>query len=444
MLAEMLNFKKWLFGLVLFGLTIAFALSFIDWGTSFSYYHNMMLVDNYAMVFSGLLIVIAFLWFLMSRSYFTSETSTADHYTLILFSLAGGIVMISFADLTMFFISLEILSVSLYVLAGSDKLNLKSNESSLKYFMMGAFATGFLLFGIALVYGTCGTFNLREIAIYAGQNSAKLPAIFYAGIILMLVGLLFKVAAVPFHFWAPDVYDGAPTVVTAYMATIVKTAAFAAFYRLFSTCFSSVSEWWTPLIVIISAITMLLGNIIAVYQKSLKRMLAYSSIAHAGYILMAVASLNQISSGAILLYLTAYSLASIGMFTVLNVVSSATDDESISGLKGLAKTHPIASVLITICMFSMAGIPPVAGFFAKYYIFYAALKSDLTWLVLLAVLTSLIGVYYYFKVIIAMYQAEEKANKTFAFDDVNFGVLLLCGLLTIAIGVAPGFIIKLL
>jgi len=444
MLAEMLKFKKQLFILVLAGLIGAFILNVIDWGTAFSWYHNMMLVDNYAMAFSGLLIVITFLWFLMSRSYFTSETSAADHYALILFSLAGGIVMVSFADLTMFFIGLEILSISMYVLCGSNKLNLKSNESAIKYFMMGAFATGFLLFGIALIYGVCGSFNLKQIAIYAGQNSSNLPVIFYAGIILMLVGLLFKVSAAPFHFWAPDVYDGAPTVVTAFMATIVKTAAFAAFYRLFSTCFSSVADWWTPLIAIISAITMVLGNILAVYQTSLKRMLAYSSIAHAGYILMAVASLNQTSSGAILLYAAAYSLASIGMFTVLHVVSSSTGDESISGLKGLSKSHPFAAVLISILMLSMAGIPPVAGFFAKYYIFYAALKSDFTWLVLIAVLSSLIGVYYYFRVIIAIYQTDGKENRTFSFDRVNFLVLLLTGILTLIIGILPGFLIGLL
>ncbi|MEP7171211.1 MAG: proton-conducting transporter membrane subunit, partial [Bacteroidota bacterium] len=197
-------------------------------------------------------------------------------------------------------------------------------------------------------------------------------------------------------------------------------------------------------IAVISAITMLLGNILAVYQKSLKRMLAYSSIAHAGYILMAVASLNQTSSGAILLYAAAYSLASIGMFTVLHVVSSATGDESISGLKGFSKSHPFASILISICILSMAGIPPVAGFFAKYYIFYAALKSDLTWLVLIAVLSSLIGVYYYFKVIIAMYQSDGKENKNFLFEGINFLVLLLAGILTLAIGIAPGFLIGLL
>lgn len=440
MLSEMLNFKKQLLWLVLAGLVVAAGFVVYEFDTFFSYFNNMVMFDNYAMSFSGLLIATAFLWFLMSRSYFTSETSIADHYALILFALAGAIVMVSFADLTMLFIGLEILSVSMYVLCGSDKLNLRSNESALKYFMMGAFATGFLLFGIALIYGVTGSFNLKEIAIYVGTNQANLPSIFYAGILLMLVGLLFKVSAAPFHFWAPDVYDGAPTVVTAFMATIVKSAAFAAFYRLFSTCFSSVFEWWTPIIAVLAALTMLLGNILAVYQQSLKCMLAYSSIAHAGYLLIAVAALNTISSSAILLYTAAYSLASIGMFTVVNVMSRANGDESISALKGFSKSNPFAAAMITICMLSMAGIPPVAGFFAKYYIFYGALKSDLTWLVLIAVLSSLIGVYYYFKVIIVMYTSHESDDHSLQLAGLNFYVLLIAGLLSLIIGLMPSFI----
>ncbi len=442
MLSEILNFKKLLFSLVIAGFFGAIVLTCFDWDTSYSYYNNMLTFDNYALAFSGLLILVSALWFFMSRSYFTSESSASDHYTLILFSLAGGIVMTSFSNLTMFFIGLEILSISVYVLAGSDKKNIRSNESALKYFMMGAFATGFLLFGIALIYGASGTFDLRGIAMYAGENSDILPLMFYAGIILLLVGLLFKVSAAPFHFWAPDVYEGAPTVVTAFMATIVKTAAFAAFYRLFSTCFSVSFEWWTPLIAVISAITMLLGNIIAVYQKSLKRMLAYSSIAHAGYMLMAVTALNQTSSGAILLYAAAYSLASIGIFTVLNYMTAA-GDENISALKGFSKSHPAGAALISLCVLSLAGIPPVAGFFAKYYIFYGALKSDLTWLVLVAVLSSLIGVYYYFRIIIAMYQPVEN-EPSFSVKGINFFVLLIAGLLSLALGIFPAWVIGLL
>jgi NADH-quinone oxidoreductase subunit N len=258
-----------------------------------------------------------------------------------------------------------------------------------------------------------------------------------------MIGLLFKVSAAPFHFWTPDVYEGSPTPITAFMATIVKTAAFAALYRLFSTCFSLIFEWWTPIIAIIAAITMLLGNILAVYQVNLKRMLAYSSIAHAGYILMAVASINTLSSGAILLYTLAYALASIGMFIVLNQMELAKGSDSISQLRGFSKSHPFASLLISICMLSMAGIPPVAGFFAKYYIFYAALKSDLVWLVLIAILASLIGVYYYFRIIITMFQSDEN-DTVFSIKGLNLFVLLLVALLTLAVGIMPNFIIHLL
>lgn len=444
MLSEMLNFKKQLFFLVMAGLVVSVVFVVNDWGTSYSYYSRMLLFDNYAMAFSALLIVIAALWFLMSSNYFKSETSRSDHYALILFALAGGIVMVSYSDLTMFFIGLEILSISMYVLCGSDKLNHRSNESALKYFMMGAFATGFLLFGIALIYGATSSFGLREIAIYVGQHYRELPLIFYAGIALMLVGLLFKVSAAPFHFWAPDVYDGAPTVVTAFMATIVKTAAFAAFYRLFATCFSSVFEWWTEIIAIISAITMLLGNILAVYQRSVKRMLAYSSIAHAGYMLMALVALNQSSQGALLLYAAAYSISTIGIFAVLNLIHQSKISDEVSSFRGLGKTNPLVAMMITMCMLSMAGIPPVAGFFAKYYIFFAALKSEYLWLVLIAVLSSLIGVYYYFRIVMAMYTGKENETPQFSVTGNAWLVLMICGILTLVIGILPGFIIRLL
>lgn len=444
MLSEMLKFKKQLFIITLLGLSVATGLIVADFNTSYSYYHNMIVFDNYAMAFSALLIVITFLWFMMSRSYFSSQSSAADHSALILFALAGGIVLVSFSDLTMFFVGLEILSISMYVLCGSDKLNLKSNESALKYFMMGAFATGFLLFGIALVYGITSTFNLRLIAMYVGEHRSTLPTIFYAGMLMMLIGLLFKVSAVPFHFWAPDVYDGAPTAVTAFMATIVKTAAFAAFYRLFSTCFSSVFVWWTEIIAVVAAITMLLGNVLAVYQISVKRMLAYSSIAHAGYMLMTLVALNQSSQGALLLYAAAYSLSTIGIFSVLNFIHLNKIPDTVTAFKGLAKSNPLSAVMITLCMLSMAGIPPVAGFFAKYYIFFAALKSDYIGLVLIAVLSSLIGVYYYFRIIIAMYNGKENSPAAFIIPVNTKLVLMVSGILTLLLGILPGYIVGLL
>lgn len=444
MMSEVFKFKKLLYAIVILGLLTALGLSVNDWNEYGSYFHNMVLIDNYAISFSSVMIGICLLWFFMSKSYFTSESSAAEHYSLIIFALTGAVIMVSFADLSMLFIGLEILSISLYILAGSDKSNTRSNESALKYFMMGAFATGFLLFGIALIYGVTGAFNLKQIAVFVQSNVNTLPTMFYAGVLFMLIGLAFKVSAAPFHFWAPDVYDGAPTVVTAFMATVVKTAAFAAFYRLFITCFSSIYDFWAPVIAILSAITMLVGNISAVYQTSLKRMLAFSSVANAGYMLMALAAPSIASKSALLFYALAYSLSSIGVFAVLHNVYKTTGNEGIKAVKGLAKTNPFAAVMVTICMLSMAGIPPVAGFFGKYYVFVSALNSDLTWLVLIAVLSSLIGVYYYFKVIIAMFQEPELENTAYYEKSSDLAVLYISGILTLLLGLAPQFVAGLL
>jgi NADH-quinone oxidoreductase subunit N len=342
----------------------------------------------------------------------------------------------------MFFIGLEILSVSLYVLASSNKHDLKSNEAGMKYFLMGSFATGFLLFGMALIYGAAASFNLVKIAEYVQTTSAhgQTPMFVYTGILLMMVGLMFKVSAAPMHFWAPDVYEGAPTLITAFMATVVKTAAFAAFYRLFSTCFGDISGFWAQTLAVISAVTMLTGNILAVSQTSLKRMLAYSSIAHAGYMLMAIVAMNQISAGAIFLYATAYSLGSLGAFACLHAISKY-GDESIENLKGFAADNKIWAGLLGVIVLSLAGIPPVAGFFAKYYIFYGVFQSNFTWLVLVAILSSLIGVYYYFRIIITMLQPRsEKATVLPSLTGAHKALLLISALLALGIGIYPAFL----
>ena len=442
MMAEVFHYKKAIIPIMITGLLIGFCANIMEWNTFRSYYSNMFLSDNFAVAFIGLVIFVTLLWVLVSGSYFNSETSKAEHASLILFALCGAIVMIGYADLSMFFIGLEILSISLYVLAGSDKKIIRSNEAGLKYFLMGAFATGFLLFGIALIYGATGSFNLAVIAQHL-QSLNTVPGFVYAGILFMLVGLTFKIAAVPFHFWAPDVYEGSPTLITAFMSTVVKTAAFAAFYRLFSTCFVSISDWWVTLLAIISALSMLTGNILAVYQQSFKRMLAYSSISHAGYMLMAIVAINQISAGAIFMYAAAYSFASIGAFACLNALSM-NGNENVSALAGLGKQKPLIAVLLSILILSMAGIPPVAGFFAKYYIFYGALQSGYIWLVIVAIISSLIGVYYYFRVIYTMFAVTPSTeNKTY-FNQMNPTVILICAVLVIILGVAPSLLIGLL
>jgi len=306
----------------------------------------------------------------------------------------------------MLFLGIEILSIPMFILAGSNKSNLASNEAALKYFLMGAFATGFLLFGIALLYGETGSFNLENISHAMASHAGGAGTMVVAGVLLILVGLAFKVSAAPFHFWAPDVYTGSPTVVTAYMSTVVKTAAFAGFFRLFFTCFSVSSEVWINTIWVLSALTIVIGNITAVYQVNFKRMLAYSSIAHAGYMLMAILALNNYAQQSILFYGIAYSISSITAFGVLLAVSHTTKNDSIASFNGLAKKNPLLAFITIMAMLSLAGIPPMVGFFAKYFIFTAALQQHYYWLVIIAVLGSLTGVYYYFRVIIAMFKTE--------------------------------------
>ncbi|MBL7925216.1 MAG: NADH-quinone oxidoreductase subunit N [Bacteroidia bacterium] len=439
MMAEVLRFKKLLLPLIALGLMAALVTIVMDWNSDMRYFNDMVWFNNYALAFSGLVTLITLLWLFIGHDYFMAESNRAEHAALILFCLAGAMAMISFADLTMFFIGLEILSISLYALASSNKKELRSNEAGLKYFLMGSFATGFLLFGIALIYGACGSFNLVEIhtALSKGVSS---PVFVKAGVLLIMVGLLFKVSAVPFHFWAPDVYEGAPTLVTTFMATVVKTAAFAAFYRLFSSCFLSFAEYWVPVVAVVSALSMLAGNILAVYQTSFKRMLAYSSIAHAGYLLMALVAMNEVSAGAILLYAAAYSLGSLGAFACLHAVSQQ-GNEQIAALNGLGRRQPVIGLFLSIIIFSLAGIPPVAGFFAKYYLFYGALMEGYTWLVLLAVLSSLIGVFYYFRVIYALFKEESEAESgNTGIHASNLVLLVLTALLSLGLGLFPAWI----
>jgi NADH-quinone oxidoreductase subunit N len=444
LLAEIFNFKKVLFPLVILGLLAAVGVLVLDWDSSVSYFNNMLTFDNYAVAFSIGLSAIALLWFLLSKSYFEEHTHISDHFALVIFSLIGGIFMVSYSNLSMLFLGIEILSIPLYVLAGSKMNDLGSNESAFKYFLMGAFATGFLLFGIALIYGVTGSFSLDKITEVIAGNSSELGGLLYVGILMMLVGLAFKVSAAPFHFWAPDVYQGAPTVVTAFMSTIVKIAAFAAFFRLFSTCFESVSEEWVDVITILCVLTLAIGNITAVFQNSVKRMLAYSSVAHAGYMLISLVSLNDISASSVLYYVISYSVASIAAFSVLQSVAAGRNDLTVDAFIGLGKRSPFLAFTITVALLSLAGIPPLAGFFAKYYIFTTAFESGNVALVLVAVVASLIGIYYYFRIIIAAYLKDHETNAPIAVSGLQKLLMIICILLTIALGIAPDFFISLI
>jgi len=445
MLAEIFKFKKLLYPLVLIGILAAYVTNFMEWNNNYNIemFGNMMRFDNVALAFSGVILVTAFFWFILANDYFEHDHVT-DHFALVLFALVGAIMLTGFSNMTTLFLGIEILSIPMYVLAASRKRDLASNEAGFKYLIMGSFASGFLLFGIALIYGATGSFDLMEIRSFISHSQGDLPAFFYAGVLMVLIAMLFKVSAAPFHFWAPDVYEGSPTVITALMSTIVKTAAFAAFMRLFLVVFGGVNETWSMILAVVIALSLVVSNITAATQQSVKRMLAYSSISHAAFMLMAILA-NQrgmASVSAILYYSLAYSVGSIAAFTVLYNVSKAKDNSNIEAFNGLGKRHPFMAACMVIAMLSLAGIPITAGFFAKYFIFSVMIGTTYKWLIILAILTSAVGVYYYFKVIIAMYFKKEESEQEVTMETSHVLLLALTTIFTLALGIVPKYVIE--
>ncbi|MGB4773697.1 MAG: NADH-quinone oxidoreductase subunit N [Daejeonella sp.] len=433
--------KNALLPVTLIGLAGVLALTVMEWNSNATpIYSGMMLFDNFAIAFTGICVFSTILILLISKDYFERISEhVAEYYTIILFALAGILVMVSYHNLSMLFIGIEIMSVSLYILAGIRKKDFKSNEAALKYFLMGAFSTGFLLFGITLIYGATGSFDLQVIKDYVIAHPKGISPLFYSGILLMIIGLSFKVGAAPFHFWTPDVYEGSPTLITAFMSTVVKTAGFAAFLRLFLMCFAPLQDFWMPVLLVITILTLFIGNITALYQHNFKRMLAYSSISHAGYMMFAILALGLSSVNAVFVYATAYSIASIIAFAVLILVQRQTGSANFEGFNGLAKKNPFMAFTLTIAMLSLAGIPLTAGFIGKFMMFTTALGEYQLCLVILAVVNAIIGIYYYLKVIVAMYFKD--AERTEVAVPAYFNLLLgFSAVLTIVLGVYPGFI----
>lgn len=358
---------------------------------------NMLSFSSFGLLFNSIAFGSTLIYyFLSSKDMERVGVYLAEYFALIFFILCGIAVASSFNTLLMLFLGIEIISIPLYILTGTDKRNLKSNEASLKYFLMGSFSTGIMLMGIALLYGLAGSFDLEAIM----TNSEQTSPLFIGGVVLLMVSMGFKGSAAPFHFWTPDVYDGAPTVFTSFMATIVKAAVFIAFIRLFEKAFGGAQNQWQLLVAIITAATLFIGNITAVFQQSVKRMLAYSSIAQAGFMMFALFAMNDLAKEGLILYAAAYSLATIGIFAILVKMK----DYTFEGFNGLAKSHPLLAAVNTIFLLSLAGIPLTAGFFAKYYMLAAAVKTGShLWLVIFAVLCAAVSVYYYFRVIQAMY-----------------------------------------
>lgn len=449
LLAEILKFRKLLGFLVPLGIVAAYLCNFYEWRNPvvIQQFGNMLVFDKGALAFSSVLLATLFFWFFLASSYFDNESTSSDRFSLVLFAVTGAIMLTSYTNMVMLFLGVEILSIPLYVMAASRKTDLNSNEAGFKYFIMGAFASGFLLFGIALVYGATGSFDLATIKYSVAKMMATgtTPSFFYVGIMMMLVAMCFKVAAAPFHFWSPDVYQGSPTVVTAFMSTIVKTAAFVAFMRLFNGAFGNASEKWNTILAVISAASLLVANITAASQSNVKRMLAYSSISHAGFMLMAIIANSEATPSAVLYYTLAYSIGSIGGFTILyNVTKGREGNETFDAFNGLGKRNPFMAACMVVILLSLSGIPVTAGFFAKYFVISNLMGIGFGWLIVLAILTSAIGVYYYFKIIIAMYFKPAEAIEAVEFEPTHKIVIILTTLFTIVLGLAPGYVLNML
>jgi NADH-quinone oxidoreductase subunit N len=357
----------------------------------------------------------------------------AEYYALIFFILCGVSIASSFNTLLMLFLGIEIISIPLYILTGADKRNLKSNEASLKYFLMGAFSTGLMLMGITLIYGAKGSFDMQVISL----GTAEMTPMISSGLLLLMFSMAFKVSAAPFHFWTPDVYDGAPTVFTSFMATIVKAAVFIAFLRLFDGSFGELHRQWQILVAIVAAATLLIGNITAVFQQSVKRMLAYSSIAQAGFMMFSLVALNGIAKQGLLYYTAAYSIATIGVFAVLIKMK----DYTFEGFNGLAKRHPLLAAANTIFLLSLAGIPATAGFMAKFYMLTAAVSNGhVMWLVIVGIFCAAISVYYYFRVIQAMYFKEGESQEM-EVSPAFKGILVVMAAIVVLLGIFPQWLL---
>ncbi len=412
-----------------------------DAGPAFS---NLLIVDGFATFFRILVLVIGILAVLASYRYLDRENSeTSEYHALMLFSVAGQCLMVASNDLIMIFIGLEISSIASYILAGYLRDDKRNNESALKYFLLGSFATGFFLYGIAITYGITASTKLNVIATALNAPGVSLPMIGFA-VALMLVGLGFKISGAPFQMWAPDVYQGAPAPVSAFMATAPKAAAFAILLRIFMTSFQQSATLWEPFIWISALASMTIGNFGALTQTNLKRMLAYSSIAHAGYLLVAVAARSEFGTAAAMFYLAAYALMNIGAFGVIIHISGKGEKHvQISDLAGLAQKQPVTAALLTVFLLSLIGVPLTGGFFGKFYIFHAALKANLVWLSVLGLLNSAVAAYYYLRLLVVMYM-QEPGEVTNSLEPLTPGLsaaLVLPAIGTFFLGILPGAVL---
>jgi NADH-quinone oxidoreductase subunit N len=401
-------------------------------------FNGSIALDSYGLFFNLVFCLAGILTLLMSVSYLNAaDIHVGEYYSLTLFAIVGMIVMAAAADLITIFIGLETMSIAVYVLAGIWRQRLQSNEAALKYFLLGAFASGFFLYGIALIYGATGSIQLSKIALYIDTHGGS--TMLLIGIAMLIVGFGFKVAAAPFHVWTPDVYEGAPTTVTAFMAVGVKAAAFAAFARVFLHALGAVHGQWEGILWVLAVLTMTVGNITAIVQNNVKRMLAYSSIAHAGYLLVAMVAGKELGGAALMYYLVAYGLMNLGAFGVIVAVGKKGEpNEEFKDFSGIGFRYPLLGLAMTVFMLSLTGVPPLVGFTGKFYVFSAAVKAGYLWLAVIGVLNSVISAYYYIRVVVHMYMYEgENAPEKLSSRPALALAILIAAVGTVLLGVFP-------
>jgi NADH-quinone oxidoreductase subunit N len=430
--------KAHLGGVALAGIVGALVAIVVRWGTEARAFRDMVVLDSYALYVDLIIGYAAALIVMLSMDYLgRTGSESGEYYALVLFTASGMMLMASAGDLIVVFLALELMSISLYVLAGLFTTRLTSGEASMKYFLLGAFASSFMLYGIALLYGATGSTNLDRIAASAAARGAE-PMVL-AGLGMLLVGLGFKISSVPFHMWAPDVYEGAPTSVTALIATGSKAAAFAALLRILFVGLRGLQPDWSALAWALAALTMTVGNVVALAQSNLKRMLAYSSIAHVGYMLMGLVAGSAQGAGAILFYLLAYTFTTVGAFGVIALCARAGDEAvEVGDFAGLARRHPLLAATLTLCLLSLVGVPPLAGFVSKFYLFGAAVRAGFVWLTVIAVLNSVVAAYYYLRVIVYMYMREPDGEPVTVTSSLAGGLALTLAVLGIVLlGLMP-------
>lgn len=444
LLLEIFNFRKGIIPLTVLGLGGAIAATICPQSFIKTELYNMVHLSNTAQWFTILFIVLTIGIVVMGHDFYKDRaTKLSDFISLKIFVLIGAVCMIAFEHFVMFFIGLEILSITLYVLAASNTEKIKSNEAGMKYFLMGSFASGFVLFGIALIYGATASFYIETIAEFSSMPNT--PLWLPIGFAMIVIGMLFKIAAFPFHFWAPDVYQGAPLLTTTTMSTLAKVAAIASLFKMSVALQGNMPEIYTQLICVLIVCTMFVGNIVALKQTNIKRLLAYSGISHAGFMMFTLLSIET-SANELLYYTTAYATAGIAAFAVVIYATVNKKEELILHFRGLGKHSPLMAVVLSLALLSMAGIPILSGFFAKFFLFKTALSNGYVTLVILGVVNSIISIYYYFKVILTMYTFKNDEHKNIEVSSslVYPIIAVIFILINIVIGLYPSLILDLI